>query len=498
MFLAALMLASKYLQDRNFSARAWSKISGLRAQEITYNELVFLKAIDWKLHMNQELFGSWTNIVDQCTNMVRHNHCGSNPWSEVLNSMLQGIPFDVVGAAMFLHHVPGIPTFQLARSIFRPQLEASEMSVEVSPINNNICPLDVHAYALTCGALSSQQPRDFASIYDPMQSNIFTLPRGFKLTLDGLSSETASVKDQSGLPGQVQNHDKCGIADTLTSRAQSEIGSSSAGKRNQQGVWGTSGIVPPTPVPGRNLSTPQIQPLSLSTCAPAVGATASDYCHRLVAGPISLPGASTLGAQSIMPSCSCKAFAEAMLNSASGLLTACEYSTSPSTDDIALGDISLCTTDLTTMTEDSADINYGSLPFRPLVYDITRLAGAAEAAALSKMVCRAKKRAEAPASKDAAKLKRFHRKRARSLAPSKTDSGHPASKRVCSSENAPMEDNARTARFPEVNTNHIALSLNVDDLTVLHKWEIKKVVSGWDHGRKQARRARPLSCREYE
>jgi hypothetical protein len=29
MFLAALILSSKSLQDRNYSARAWSKISGL-------------------------------------------------------------------------------------------------------------------------------------------------------------------------------------------------------------------------------------------------------------------------------------------------------------------------------------------------------------------------------------------------------------------------------------------------------------------------------------
>ena len=33
MFLAALVLASKYLQDRNYSARAWSKISGLQIKE---------------------------------------------------------------------------------------------------------------------------------------------------------------------------------------------------------------------------------------------------------------------------------------------------------------------------------------------------------------------------------------------------------------------------------------------------------------------------------
>lgn len=63
MFLAALILASKYLQDRNFSARAWSKISGLRSCEINQNERAFLKAVNWKLHMPEPVFQRWVNIV---------------------------------------------------------------------------------------------------------------------------------------------------------------------------------------------------------------------------------------------------------------------------------------------------------------------------------------------------------------------------------------------------------------------------------------------------
>ncbi|OJJ43145.1 hypothetical protein ASPZODRAFT_75160 [Penicilliopsis zonata CBS 506.65] len=63
MFLAALILASKYLQDRNYSARAWSKISGLNTLEINQNELMFLEAIDWRLHMPDALFQRWTEIV---------------------------------------------------------------------------------------------------------------------------------------------------------------------------------------------------------------------------------------------------------------------------------------------------------------------------------------------------------------------------------------------------------------------------------------------------
>lgn len=63
MFLAALILASKYLQDRNFSARAWSKISGLRTCEINTNEMAFLSAVNWKLHIPEPTFHRWTDIV---------------------------------------------------------------------------------------------------------------------------------------------------------------------------------------------------------------------------------------------------------------------------------------------------------------------------------------------------------------------------------------------------------------------------------------------------
>ena len=63
MFLAALILASKYLQDRNFSARAWSRISGLTPYEINTNEMAFLSAVNWKLHIPEPLFSRWTDLV---------------------------------------------------------------------------------------------------------------------------------------------------------------------------------------------------------------------------------------------------------------------------------------------------------------------------------------------------------------------------------------------------------------------------------------------------
>jgi hypothetical protein len=63
MFLSALILASKYLQDRNYSAKAWSKMSGLKVSEINTNERTFLSKVDWKLHIPEPAFKRWTDIV---------------------------------------------------------------------------------------------------------------------------------------------------------------------------------------------------------------------------------------------------------------------------------------------------------------------------------------------------------------------------------------------------------------------------------------------------
>lgn len=67
MFLAALILASKYLQDRNYSARAWSKISGLKVHEVNQNEMGFVQAVNWKLHITEKTYKRWAESVMKLT-----------------------------------------------------------------------------------------------------------------------------------------------------------------------------------------------------------------------------------------------------------------------------------------------------------------------------------------------------------------------------------------------------------------------------------------------
>ncbi|KDE08926.1 hypothetical protein MVLG_01019 [Microbotryum lychnidis-dioicae p1A1 Lamole] len=67
MFLAALIAASKYLQDRNYSNRAWARISGLPVLEVNANERAFLVMIEFSLHLDASDFCRWTQRLSALT-----------------------------------------------------------------------------------------------------------------------------------------------------------------------------------------------------------------------------------------------------------------------------------------------------------------------------------------------------------------------------------------------------------------------------------------------
>ncbi|RHZ83136.1 hypothetical protein Glove_99g44 [Diversispora epigaea] len=63
-FLASLIVASKYLQDRNYSNYAWSKICGLPVQEINSIERRFLMLIEYNLFISENNFKHWSNLLN--------------------------------------------------------------------------------------------------------------------------------------------------------------------------------------------------------------------------------------------------------------------------------------------------------------------------------------------------------------------------------------------------------------------------------------------------
>ncbi|GAN10489.1 hypothetical protein MAM1_0361c10030 [Mucor ambiguus] len=63
MFLAALMVASKYLNDKNYRNKTWAKIASLNVTEITATEMVFLKLIDYQLYVSKPLYDKWVSLL---------------------------------------------------------------------------------------------------------------------------------------------------------------------------------------------------------------------------------------------------------------------------------------------------------------------------------------------------------------------------------------------------------------------------------------------------
>ncbi|TPX67844.1 hypothetical protein CcCBS67573_g07355 [Chytriomyces confervae] len=72
-FLTALILASKYLQDRNYSNKAWSKISGLAVSEINANEFQFLSLINYDLFVGHQAFSQWTVLLMAKTQQLQQS-----------------------------------------------------------------------------------------------------------------------------------------------------------------------------------------------------------------------------------------------------------------------------------------------------------------------------------------------------------------------------------------------------------------------------------------
>lgn len=155
MFLAALILASKYLQDRNYTARAWSKISGLHTQEINQNEIAFLIAVNWKLHIVDDVFKRWTDIVLKYTPPPSPPAAGgASPAlsQQVMNwkHIILGLNTDLTNLAEVVSTAPASPRScdlpALApRSILNQNLDSSDFST--TPKAFNIAPERTVEYA---------------------------------------------------------------------------------------------------------------------------------------------------------------------------------------------------------------------------------------------------------------------------------------------------------------------------------------------------------------
>ncbi|KAI9320606.1 cyclin-domain-containing protein, partial [Dichotomocladium elegans] len=63
MFLAALICAHKFLQDKTYSNSAWAKVSGLSVEEVNHAERVMLQLLDWSLFVKKDIYDQWIKML---------------------------------------------------------------------------------------------------------------------------------------------------------------------------------------------------------------------------------------------------------------------------------------------------------------------------------------------------------------------------------------------------------------------------------------------------
>ena len=70
MFCTAVVLASKYLDDKTYTNKSWSKITGIRIEELNRMEREFLTLLNFQLAVKEIDFIEWIRIVEELFNHV--------------------------------------------------------------------------------------------------------------------------------------------------------------------------------------------------------------------------------------------------------------------------------------------------------------------------------------------------------------------------------------------------------------------------------------------
>lgn len=73
MFLASLVVASKFVQDKTYRNSAWAKIAGLPVSEINTSERYFLNMLNYRLYIDQTIFDHWHKLLHLRTQARMHH-----------------------------------------------------------------------------------------------------------------------------------------------------------------------------------------------------------------------------------------------------------------------------------------------------------------------------------------------------------------------------------------------------------------------------------------
>lgn len=137
-FLAAVMVASKFLQDKNFSNRAWSKLTGLPIKELGNVERGFLGAIGWDLNIKPNEWDSWTRKLAQARlSGDRHGNDTAEASSSANANALQSKSHTAAAAAV---PTPPLPSAVAQLRTARSRDDYTQSSCSSHGGANSSCP----------------------------------------------------------------------------------------------------------------------------------------------------------------------------------------------------------------------------------------------------------------------------------------------------------------------------------------------------------------------
>ncbi|GMM36458.1 Pcl5 protein [Saccharomycopsis crataegensis] len=129
-FLTCLILASKFVQDKNYSMKSWSIISGLPVKELVHNETVVLNHLSFNLYVKGEVFTEWSSIISYFIMMFSK----SNSTSTLIKPQQQ-TSLNKINSQWKLIIDNLDPTFKLSKSINYFNLLVSNLqNLESAPI----------------------------------------------------------------------------------------------------------------------------------------------------------------------------------------------------------------------------------------------------------------------------------------------------------------------------------------------------------------------------
>ncbi|KAI7865825.1 uncharacterized protein EV154DRAFT_397450, partial [Mucor mucedo] len=65
-FVVALILACKFLDDITFANTTWSEVTGMNLRDLNLMEAEFLEGISYRLLIRTEEFNQWKTLTDEC------------------------------------------------------------------------------------------------------------------------------------------------------------------------------------------------------------------------------------------------------------------------------------------------------------------------------------------------------------------------------------------------------------------------------------------------